>query len=203
MKRALRNLVMAAVGVVLGTAAGAAHGQVTAYAPGQGAVNSISVAIDVKASVSGRCGFATGGVPSGTLNQTDFDRSGFSRDFAIAVNCTVASRIAVSSRNGGLAAEGGAAPGYAVTAPYNVALRMVADNGTAAEGICAADKLGAAGGCSFAGVASQTNGLRLPAASTRANGSYLRVSAPAYAGAAPLVAGRYADTLTITISIAP
>lgn len=194
---------MAAIGVVLGTAAVGAHAQVTAYAPGQGAVNSVAVNIDVKASVSGRCGFATGGAPSGAMSQADFDQTGFSRDFGISLNCTVASRIAVSSRNGGLLADGASAPGYAVTAPYQVALRMVADSGATAEAACAADKLGTAGGCTFAGTASQSNGLRLPGASTRANGSYLRVSAPADSGAAPLVAGRYADTLTVTVSIAP
>jgi hypothetical protein len=201
--RFLKTLAMAAIGVVLSTAAGEAHAQVTAYAPGQGAVNSVAVAIDVRASVSGRCGFTAGGAPTGSISQTDFDRTGFSRDFAISMNCTVASRVAVSSRNGGLAAEVAASDGYAVTAPYTVALRMVADNGAAAEASCAAETLGAAGGCSFAGVASSTNGLRLAGAATKTNGSYLRVSAPAYTGTAPLVAGRYADTLSVTISVAP
>lgn len=176
--------------------------EVTAYAPGQGGVNSVSVAVDVRASVRDRCGFASGGAPAGAIDQAEFDRTGFSRDFVIALNCTGASRIAVSSRNGGLTTDS-SAPGYASVAPYRVELRMVGDNGTTASGACEASTLGTAGGCTFAGAASSSNGLRLAAASTKANGSYLRVQADAYAGATPLLAGRYTDTLTVTVSVAP
>jgi len=190
------------VAMALGVLASPASAQVTAYAAGQGAVNSVSVNVDVRASVRDRCGFAQGGAPSGTISQADFDQSGFSRDFAINLNCSGASRIAVSSRNGGLATDSSAS-GYASVAPYDVELRMVADNGTTATGSCAAATLGGAGGCGFAGTGSTTNGLRLAAASTRSNGSYLRVKANAYAGATPLLAGRYADTLTVTVSVAP
>lgn len=190
------------VAMALCAVAAPAFAQVTAYAPGEGAVNSVTVAIDVRASVRDRCGFAAGGAPAGTIDQANFDQTGFTRDFAIALNCTGASRIAVSSRNGGLATEG-SAPGYASVAPYQVELRMVGDNGTAATGACAAATLGASGGCAFAGTAGSSNGLRLGAPSTKANGSYLRVKADAYAGAAPLLAGRYADTLTVTVSVTP
>lgn len=189
--------------MALGMIASPAFAQVTAYAVGQGSVNSVTVGIDVRATVSTRCGFATGGAPSGTISQADFDQTGFGRDFSIALDCTGASRIAVSSRNGGMAASGAEATGYATVAPYQVELRMVADNGTVATGACDASTLGAAGGCAFAGTAAATNGLRLGAASTKANGSYLRVKAPAYAGSMPLIAGQYADTLTVTVSVAP
>ncbi|MET0245668.1 MAG: hypothetical protein ABW182_02875, partial [Sphingomonas sp.] len=73
-----------------------ARAQVTAYAAGQGAVNSIDVSVEVRASVRSRCGFAAGGAPAGSIDQADFDQSGFTRDFAIQLNCTGASRIAVS-----------------------------------------------------------------------------------------------------------
>jgi hypothetical protein len=179
-----------------------ASAQVTAYAPGQGPVNSIEVGIDVRASVRGRCGFASGGAPVGSIQQADFDRTGFTKDFAVVLNCTGASRVAVSSVNGGLATDVNS-PGLASRAPYNVELRMVADNGTTATASCAAAGLATGGGCAFGGTASTTNGLQLGAASTKANGSYLRVSAPVYAGATPLAAGQYADTLTITVSIVP
>ncbi|GAA0735198.1 hypothetical protein [Sphingomonas japonica] len=190
------------VAMALCAVASNAFAQVTAYAPGQGPVNSIAVGIDVRASVRSRCGFAAGGAPVGTLQQADFDRTGFSKDFAVVLNCTGASRIAVSSVNGALATDTNS-PGLASRAPYTVELRMVADNGTTATASCAATGLAAGGGCSFGGTASTTNGLQLGAASTKANGSYLRVSAPAYAGATPLAAGQYADTLTITVSVVP
>ena len=45
------------------------------------------------------------------------------KDFAIQLNCSGASRIAVSSLNGGMAATG-SADGYAAKAPYQVALRV-------------------------------------------------------------------------------
>lgn len=190
------------IAAVLCAVGGAAQAQVTAYAPGQGSVNSVTVNIDVRASVRDRCGFATGGAPNGTIDQVNFDQTGFTRDFAIVLNCTSASRIAVSSANGGMKPEA-TSTGYAVSAPYQVELRMVADNATSATASCGAATLGAGGSCTFAGTAGTGTGLRLPAASTKANGSYLRVSAPAYAGTTPLAAGRYSDTLTVTVSVTP
>lgn len=199
----LRVLILLALAVISAIASQHAHAQVTAYAVGQGAVNSVEVGIEVRASVLGRCGFATGGVPSGTIDQENFDQSGFTKDFTIQLNCTGASRIAVSSANGGMATSEAGGTGYQTKAPYNVALYMAADNGTNAAATCAAATLAAGGGCSFAGTAGSATGLRLGAASTKANGSYLRVSAPAYAGTDTLVAGRYSDTLTITVSVSP
>lgn len=180
-----------------------AHAQVTAYAAGQGAVNSVEVGVEVRASVRSRCGFAAGGAPVGSIDQAEFDQSGFSKDFAIQLNCTGASRIAVSSANGGMVTPAAGATGYGTAAPYQVALKMVADNGTSATASCDAATLSAGGSCAFAGAAGSATGLRLAGASTKANGSYLRVSAPSYAGSAPLVAGRYTDTLSITVSVSP
>ena len=177
--------------------------QTTAYAAGQGAVNSIEVGVEVRASVTGRCGFATSGAPSGTIDQADFDVNGFSRDFAIQLNCTGASRIAVSSLNGGMASQAAGGSGYQTKAPYRVALYMVADNGTNASATCDAATLSAGGSCSFAGTATAAQGLRLAGASTKVNGSYLRISAPAYTGSDTLVSGRYADTLSVTVSVSP
>ena len=179
-----------------------ARAQVTAYASGQGSVNSIDVAVEVRASVRSRCGFAAGGAPAGNIDQADFDQSGFTKDFAIQLNCTGASRIAVSSTNGGMATQTTGGTGYGTKAPYQVALRMVADNGNSAAAMCEAATIGD-GSCTFAGTASTATGLRLAGASTKANGSYLRVSAPSYSGSAPLVAGRYTDTLSITVSVTP
>lgn len=201
MKRFL-ILCMAMV-AALGFADRPARAQVTAYAAGQGSINSITVGVDVRASVRGRCGFATGGAPSGSIDQADFDQTGFTKDFAIQLNCSGASRIAISSANGGMAASAAGEQGYAAKAPYQVALRMVADNGTSASASCDASTLAPGGACSFAGVAGEAKGLRLAGASTKANGSYLRVSAPAYSGADMLVPGRYSDTLSITVSVSP
>jgi len=198
--RVLILLVLAAISVI---ASQHAHAQVTAYAVGQGAVNSIEVGVEVRASVLGRCGFATGGAPSGTIDQAGFDQSGFTKDFAIVLNCTGASRVAVSSANGGMATSEAGGTGYQTKAPYNVALYVAADNGTNASATCMAATLAAGGSCSFAGTAGTATGLRLAGASTKANGSYLRVSAPAYAGTDTLVAGRYTDTLTVTVSVSP
>ncbi len=199
----LRTLFLLALAVISVIASQHAHAQVTAYAAGQGAVNSVEVGVEVRASVLGRCGFVTGGAPTGTIDQADFDQSGFTKDFAIQLNCTGASRIAVSSANGGMANGVTGGTGYQTKAPYNVALYVVADNGTNASASCAAATLAAGGSCTFAGAASTATGLRLGGASTKANGSYLRVSAPAYAGTDPLAAGRYTDTLSITVSVSP
>jgi hypothetical protein len=199
----LRTLILLALAAISVIGSQQVHAQVTAYAAGQGAVNSIEVGVEVRASVLGRCGFATGGAPTGAIDQANFDQSGFTRDFAIQLNCTGASRIAVSSANGGMTNAATGAAGYRTNAPYNVALYMAADNGTNTSATCAATTLAAGGGCSFAGTAGTANGLRLAGASTKANGSYLRVSAPAYSGTDTLAAGRYSDTLTITVSVSP
>lgn len=198
----LGMLVLAMV-VAFCAAVAPARAQVTAYAAGQGAVNSVEVGVEVRASVRSRCGFAAGGAPVGSIDQAEFDQSGFSKDFAIQLNCTGASRIAVSSVNGGMATATAGSAGYGTKAPYQVALKVVADNGTSATASCDAATLSAGGSCPFAGTAGSATGLRLAGASTKANGSYLRVSAPSYAGSAPLVAGRYSDTLSITISVSP
>jgi hypothetical protein len=196
------KVLLLAMATLAGAIATPASAQATAYAAGQGAVNRIEVGIDVRASVRDRCGFATDGAPNGAIDQANFDSTGMSRDFAIRLNCSSASRVAVSSLNGGLApAE--TAPGFASRAPYDVTLVLVGDNGTTATAACAAGVLTSGGTCAFAGAASTATGLRLSAASTKANGSYLRVSAPPYTGSQPLLAGSYSDTLTITISIAP
>ena len=201
--KVLHALGMAILVAIVAVASQPVRAQTTAYAAGQGAVNSIEVGVEVRASVTGRCGFATSGAPAGTIDQADFDQSGFSRDFAIQLNCTGASRIAVSSLNGGMANQAVGASGYQTKAPYRVALHMVADNGTNASATCDASALSAGGSCSFGGTASTAKGLRLPGASTKANGSYMRVSALPYIGSEQLVSGRYADTLSITVSVSP
>lgn len=57
--------------------------------------------------------------------------------------------------------------------------------------------------CSFRGPSSSTNGLRLNDSSVAEPNSYLRVNAPAYAGADVLISGNYADTLIVTVSASP
>lgn len=156
----------------------------------------------MRASVRDRCGFAEGGAPSGMVNKADFDVAGISKDFAIRLNCSSASRVAVRSQNGALS-HGTSVPGYASHASYSVQLRLAGDDGTISAASCDAASLTGSGSCAFSGTATQTTGLRLGAASTKDNGSYLRVSAPAYAGSQPLLAGDYSDTLTVTVSIAP
>ncbi len=185
---------------MLAFAGTAAHSN-TVYAPGQGAVNSLALGIDVKASVKDRCGFAS--APNASISQADFDTTGFSRDIPITLNCSGASRVAVSSANGGLQTAA-AATGFASKAPYDVTVNLVADNATKASATCAASTLSSGGSCAaFAGTASSSTGLRLGAPSTKSNGSYVRVSAAPYsASATPLVAGTYSDTLTVTVSAA-
>ena len=186
-------------------AAGSAAAQTTAYAPSQGSPNSIAIPVQVTASVGGRCGFASGEAPSGSFDQPNFDSTGFSHDFTFVLDCTGPSRVAVVSSNGGLLTGGTAPTGYAVRAPYDVTLNLVANGGApVVAATCAADTLTAGSTCAqFLGPASTTQGLRLSAASTNQTGSYLRVSAPPYAGSAMLIAGNYADTLTVTLSASP
>ena len=195
---------MLTIVTLLALAGTAAHASNTVYAPGQGAANRLDVGIDVKASVRDRCGFAASGIPDARISEANFDQTGFSRDVPIVLNCSGASRVAVRSANGGLV-TGATATGYAAKAPYDVTLNLVSDNAAKATATCSAANLAAGGSCAaFSGTASNANGLRLAGASTKANGSYVRISAPAYpAASAPLVVGTYADTLIVTVSAAP
>jgi len=81
---------------------------------------------------------------------------------------------------------------------------VVQDSGATVTGTCAAGQIQAGdpgAQCGFGGVASAANGL-LIGRSFDVPGSYLEISAPAYAGPGRLVAGIYRDTLTITVSAA-
>lgn len=202
-RQALRSVLLAAAAL----AAAPVSAQTTAYAPGDGSPNSIALTIDVKASVGGRCGFAENAAPSGSFDQRNFDVTGFSHDFLFTLNCTGPSRVAVVSSNGGLKTGGTAQSGYAVLAPYDVSLHLVSNTALTADATCAAATLVASTGtCSaFLGPASTTQGLRIGAPSTNQTGSYLRVAANPYNQVVgpTLVAGEYADTLTVTLSASP
>lgn len=175
----------------------AAYAQTTAYAPGQGSPNSVQLTIPVTASVQAACGFAT--APSGTHDEPNFDDHAWSHDFGFTIDCSTASRVAVVSANGALLTSGSAPPGYTTSAPYNVTLNVVQNAGVA-TGTCPVADLTTGGGCTFRGPASTSQGLAV-AVSQNQTGSYLRVSAPVYAGSNVLVASTgYTDTLTVTLS---
>jgi hypothetical protein len=176
----------------------------TAYAPGQGAPNSIVLSVPVTASINSHCGFASGAAPSGAYSQPNFDSAGLLHDFAFTLDCTLPLRVGVVSSNGGMLASAGPLPaGYVSFAPYDVTLHLVGDT-TSANATCAASTLTTGSSCSsFLGPASTTQGLKLNGASNLAAGSYLRVSAPPYAGPNVLVAATYSDTLVVTLSASP
>lgn len=171
-----------------------------AYAPGDGSPNTATLNIPVTATVGAQCGFVT--APSGTHNEPDFDTHAWSFDFPFTIDCSIASRIAVVSSNGALLTTGSPPPGYAISAPYDVALHVVQNSGSA-DATCPVANLQAAGSCSFRGPATAgVGGAGLNVnVSQNQPGSYLRVSAPAYVGANVLVASTgYADTLVVTLS---
>lgn len=171
-----------------------------------GSPASVSFAIPVTAAVTARCGFAAGAAPAGTFDAGAIDRTAWSNDFAFTLDCNGPSRIAVASRNAGLKTDlPQPVPGYTGVAPYLVAVSIAQGTGTT-NASCTAAQLaasagsGAGSGCTLAGTASATDGLLIPAASSGLAGSFMRLSAPAYAGASVLVSGAYADTLTVTIA---
>lgn len=192
---------VAAAGLMLCSAPASAQ---TYYADGPNAGGFATLPIQVRATVGGRCGFSTGNAPSGSFDQPNFDETGFSHDFVFQLECTGPSRVAVVSSNGGLKAGGAAPAGYSTLAPYDVMLNLVGSSATASA-TCAVAGLTATSAtpCSFRGPATTTDGLRLNSNSILQTGSFVRVSAPAYAGASTLVSGNYADTLTVTVSVAP
>lgn len=179
--------------------AGGAAAQ-TAYAVGQGSPNSITVPIQVTASVGGACGFDI--APDGDYFFANLDL-GFTQDTVFAINCNGASRVAVTSANGGLLAGGTAPNGFSLIAPYTVELSLVGDDSVTAAASCAAADLAlsAASPCSFRGTASEIVGLELGGPADGTSQSYVRISAPAYSGPEALVAASgYEDTLTVTLA---
>jgi hypothetical protein len=187
----------AALAAAMLTAAAPAAAQ-TIYAGGVPASQVLS--IPVTATVGGRCGFATGGVPTGNQNVGQLDTTTWSHDFPFTLECTGPSRIAVVSSNGGLkTAPTVSAPGYLDTAPYDVAVHVVRTGGTTDGNCAAASLLGSSlAACALRGTAAPTVGLFVNTPSFGLSGSYLRVTKSAYTGT--LVSGTYADTLTVTVS---
>ena len=158
------------------------------------------IAIDVKASVGGTCGFATNGAPTASFTGLPVE-AGWSRQVAFTAECTAPWRIAVSSQNGGLKSVATVPVGYANKAAYDVALNVSSDSGTV-TGICPVAQLDAAlpsSPCNFNGTASTTNGLQVPR-SFGLGGSYIQMTAPVYAGSDLLISGTYSDTLIVTVS---
>ena len=157
--------------------------------------------IDVKASVGGTCGFAANGAPNGTVNAGAIDTTAWTAQVPFTAQCTAPWRIAVSSANGALKNAASVSAGYANAAPYDVALSVASDSGTV-TGSCPVAQIDQAlttSLCTFRGTASTTNGLQVPRSFGLA-GSFIKMSAPAYAGAGILVSGTYNDTLIVTVS---
>ena len=165
-----------------------------------GSPTSITVSVPVIATVGGRCGFATGGVPNATQNVGQLDTTTWTYDFPFTLECTGPSRIAVVSGNGGLkTAPTVTAPGYLDTAPYDVAVHVVRTGGIT-DGNCQASSLlgSSLAACTLRGTASPTVGMFVNSPSYGLSGSYVRVTKSTYTGT--LVSGSYGDTLTVTIS---
>lgn len=191
-----------AIAVTSGIPSAAAQ---TAYAVGEGSPNNIQLTVPVTATVGGQCGFST--APNGSHHDNDLTDGIPNVDFPFVLECTVASRVAIVSSNGGLKASAGVIPvGYTDLVPYNVLLNLVGDSVSPVSGACAAASLSATSGapCSFRGPASTTVGMNLPGSSVGQTGSYVRVSAPGYTSGDIFVASNtYADTLTVTVSASP
>lgn len=206
----------------LPTAAFAQDISATVYAPGDvppgsGAGTSITLTpIYVRASVGGRCGFAEGQAPDGSVSQPDFDVTGFDASFDFVLDCTGPARVAVVSTNGGLFQTASLPAGYTNVAPYDVGLALAGNDGLTATASCEAASLvagsttcstayGGAGGpqTNFTGPADETTGLLLDGPSTTGAVSSIRVLAGPYNAGNILVSGSYQDVLTITLSASP
>nr|WP_137677392.1 hypothetical protein [Parerythrobacter lutipelagi] len=185
--------------------------------PGSGAGTSITLTpIYVRASVGGRCGFADGQLPDGTVSQPDFDVTGFDATFNFVLDCSGPARVAVVSSNGGLFQNATLPTGYTNIAPYDVGLALEGDSGVTATASCQAASLiagstacstvyGGAGGpqTNFTGPADETTGLLLNGPSTSGAVSSIRVLAGPYNAGNVLVSGSYQDVLTVTLSASP
>ncbi len=166
-----------------------------------GSPSNITLSIPVIATVGGTCGFAPGAAPNATQNVGQLDNPTWTYDFPFTLNCTGPSRIAVTSSNGGLKkATLPTEPGYIGLAPYDVTVNVVRTGGST-SGNCPAASLQttSAAPCTLRGTASPTVGMYVNSPSFGLSGSYVRVTALTY-GSDVLVAGSYADTLTVTVS---
>lgn len=197
------------LGLVAAFAVAAPCAAQTAYYGGS--PDRLNLTVEVRASISARCGFVPASAPGANYVEPDFETQGFDRVAAFKLDCTTASRVGVVSSNGGLATGAAAAgPGYTALAPYDVQLTLNG-NAASATATCGAKDLTATGtacaptylpaaGTNFSGPASASKGLRLAGPATIGSDSTIRVKANAYAGPPVLTAGTYSDTLTVTIS---
>ena len=159
-----------------------------------------TIAIDVKASVGGTCGFATNGAPNASFTGLPIE-AGWTRQVPFTVECTAPWRIAVSSQNGAMKSATSASTGYSNKAAYDVALNVSSDGGTVASTcpVAQIDQALGSSSCDFKGTASTTNGLKVLRSFDLA-GSFIKMTAPVYNGTDVLVSGSYSDTLTVTVS---
>lgn len=162
--------------------------------------------IKVTASVGGACGFLNT-APSDNYTFNDIDTTGWTAQKDFRLDCNVASRVAVTSSNGGLQGPALAAtPGYTNLAPYTVDLNLVGSSASIAAQ-CSAASLKDGSCTDFYGTAAigQTAGLRLASPSVNVPGSFIKVSAPAFGltGPTTLVNGTYNDTIVISVAAAP
>lgn len=181
------------------------HAQSTIDGPTAYVGGNRQLRIPVVASVGGRCTFALNGAPSGSFDAGQIDTTGWANQFPFVLDCNGAARVAVTSLNGGLrTATQPTDAGYLGLAPYAVRLNLAGEAGANAAAQCQVATLvaGSASPCAFIGPATQSQGLRIAPSSHNLTGSYLEVSAGAYAGPGVLVQGSYADTLTVTVSAA-
>lgn len=183
---------------------------------GSGAGTSITLTpIFVRASVGGRCGFAAGQTLAWSLNQPNFDVTGFDASFNFVLDCTGPANVGVVSQNGGLYQNVSLPSGYANKAPYDVGLHLTGNGGVQASASCQAATLvagssactiayGGTGGAqtNFAGPAAVDKGLTLPGPATAGLSSTLLVHANPYAGSAVLASGGYQDVLSLTVHTA-
>jgi len=165
--------------------------------------SSVTLTVNVRASVSSSCTFSAGAAPSGTYSVGNVEGA-YSIDVDFSLRCNTPSRVGIVSDNGGLRAAGvpSVPTGYARLAPYQIMLRLAGDAGSTAQATCQSPTLTAeTGGCIFRGPATTTRGLRLPGPSRDAPGSLIRISSEGYSEPAILIASNaYADRLTVTIS---
>ena len=192
-----------AIGWLLAASASGAGAQTSGRAVYAGSPDSVTLSVNVTASVSSACTFSAGAAPDGTYALGNVEGA-YSLDVTFSLRCNIPSRVGIVSDNGGMKAADvpSVAPGYSGLAPYQITLSLAGEQGTTAQATCQSPTLiSGAGGCVFRGPATATNGLRLPGPSMDAPGSFVRISSPGYSDPATLIASNsYTDRLTVTIS---
>ncbi|MDX6749173.1 hypothetical protein SH611_05080 [Geminicoccaceae bacterium 1502E] len=150
------------------------------------------VTIELRGEIEKSCALSAA---TSQIDLGDLTKTGAGASVAVGVSCNAPFAYELSSANGGLRHQspGDSPPGFTGLLPYEASLTLPLDDGSRIDDRCTSTVIGPGGaGCAFS---DSGTAIALDQSATLA----IDWSAPAL----PLLAGSYADELTLSVAVLP